>query len=122
MPSFVSDARDLATDAELGALRTLLASDPAAGDLIPGTGGFRKLRIGLSRQAKGKSSGARVVYLHQGDDVPIALVAIYAKGEKIDLSAAERVELKRLSMAYAEAFADQRASGSARRRRMPDRP
>lgn len=39
-----------------------LAEDPMAGDLIPGTGGVRKLRFATS--GRGKRGGARVIYYY----------------------------------------------------------
>lgn len=43
-------------------LQLFLALDPAAGDLIPGTGGCRKLRWADRRRGKGKRGGLRVIY------------------------------------------------------------
>ena len=61
-----------------------------AGDLVPGTGGFRKIRIAQRAVSRGKRGGARVYYL----DLPRAqvthLLAIYGKRQQIDISAAER--------------------------------
>jgi hypothetical protein len=41
-------------------LQTTLLIDPEAGDLIPGTGGIRKIRIAAN--GHGKRGGARVIY------------------------------------------------------------
>jgi len=41
-------------------LQAALASDPEAGPLIPGSGGLRKLRWGIS--GRGKRGGLRVIY------------------------------------------------------------
>jgi hypothetical protein len=51
----------------------------------------RKLRVAAS--GRGKRGGARVIYLFGGDDVPVFLLAVFAKNEKSDLSAAERNSL-----------------------------
>lgn len=61
---------------------------------MPDTGGLRKVRIG--RSGMGKRGGARVVYYFHDDDVPILLLAIYAKNEKSDLTAAEKKEFATL--------------------------
>ncbi|MFA7242397.1 MAG: hypothetical protein WC091_19970 [Sulfuricellaceae bacterium] len=45
---------------ERGAFAAFLAGNPDAGDVIPGTGGLRKVR--WSRAGSGKSSGVRVIY------------------------------------------------------------
>ena len=43
-----------------------------------------KLRIAAS--GRGKRGGARVVYLYGGVDVPVFLLAIFAKNEESNLS------------------------------------
>ncbi|HEY5063543.1 MAG TPA: type II toxin-antitoxin system RelE/ParE family toxin [Xanthobacteraceae bacterium] len=72
-----------------------VASDPLCGVVIPGTGGVRKLRVAAS--GRGKRGGARVIYVFGGDDVPLFLLAAFAKNEKSDLSKAERNDLARLT-------------------------
>ncbi len=70
-----------------------LARDPDAGVEIPGTGGARKLRF--AGRGKGKSGGYRVITFYAGRDIPVFLLNVFAKGDKIDLTAAERNELRR---------------------------
>jgi len=55
-------------------------------------GGARKLRV--AGRGKGKSGGYRVITFYSGKDVPAFLLAVYSKGEKGNLSNAERNELK----------------------------
>ena len=43
-PEFVATARRVLTDMEHKELIDFVASDPSAGELMPGTGGARKLR------------------------------------------------------------------------------
>lgn len=69
-----------------------LAYNPTAGDLIQGSGGVRKLRWGV--EGRGKRGGARVIYFYCNADLPLFLLAAYAKNVRSDLSAAERKELK----------------------------
>ncbi len=64
--------------------------EPTCGDLIPGNGGLRKVRIG--RGGSGKRGGARVVYFFHHAHMPIYLLALYAKNEKGDLSARDKRE------------------------------
>ena len=66
----------------------LIAYEPACGDLIPGTGGLRKVRVG--RGGSGKRGGARVIYYFYNAEFPALLVAIYAKNEKADVSAQDK--------------------------------
>jgi hypothetical protein len=72
----------------------LLEHNPSAGELIPGAGGARKLR--LAREGKGKSGGYRVITYFGGMPMPIYLIDIYAKNVKPDLSADERKQVKAL--------------------------
>jgi hypothetical protein len=82
------------TPGEQDAVIDLVAYEPACGDLIPGTGGLRKVRIG--RGGAGKRGGARVVYYFHDSDMPIYLLALYAKNEKGDLTPTEKKEFARL--------------------------
>jgi hypothetical protein len=61
----------------------------------PGGGSIRKVRIAFG--GRGKRGGARVIYLFGGDDIPVFLLAAFAKNEaafaeneKDDLTPAER--------------------------------
>lgn len=83
-------ADDLLTAEEQAAVVDLVAYEPTCGDLIPGTGGVRKVRVGRSGQ--GKRGSVRVVYYFYDADFPILLLALYAKNEKGDLTAAEKKE------------------------------
>jgi hypothetical protein len=66
----------------------VIAFEPTCGDLIPGTGGLRKMRVG--RGGSGKRGGARVIYYFYNEEFPVLLVAIYAKNEKADVSSQEK--------------------------------
>jgi hypothetical protein len=87
-------ANELLTREQQNALIDLVAYEPTCGDVMPGTGGLRKVRIG--RGGSGKRGGARVVYYFHDDKVPILLLAIYAKNEKADLTASEKKEFAAL--------------------------
>lgn len=83
-------AGELLDRAEQDAVIDLVAYEPTCGDVIPGTGGLRKVRIG--RGGSGKRGGARIVYYFHDPEMPIYLLALYAKNEKGDLSAREKKE------------------------------
>jgi hypothetical protein len=85
---------ELLTQVEQEAVVDLVAYEPTCGDLIPGTGGLRKVRVG--RGGIGKRGGARVVYYYHDDRLPIFLLALYAKNEKGDLTVAEKKEFAAL--------------------------
>lgn len=77
---------------ELNDIITFLALNPSAGAVIPGTGGARKLRF--RARGKGKSGGYRVITFFSGRDLPVFLVDIFAKGDKLNLSRQDQNNLK----------------------------
>lgn len=94
LPEFIKKAQALFNEAEARALISYLAQHPAAGDLMQGTGGLRKLR--WAREGRGKSGGARVIYYFHSERIPLYLLTVFGKGEKANLSLAERAELAEL--------------------------
>jgi hypothetical protein len=56
-----------------------LANHPDAGDVIPGSGGVRKIR--WSRAGMGKRGGVRVIYFARLTLGEIVLLTIYAKAK-----------------------------------------
>lgn len=105
-PDFIRDASDARlSEDEVTEIQNLIAADPTIGDLMPGTGGARKIRI--AGRGKGKRGGYRVVTYFGGDDIPVFLLALFSKGEKENLSKAERNELQKELAGLA---ADYRAS------------
>ena len=76
-------------DEEYRLLQLHLVADPQAGDVMPETGGFRKLRWADPRRGKGKRGGLRVVYYHFPADEQLWLLAIYDKDEAADLTRAQ---------------------------------
>jgi mRNA-degrading endonuclease RelE of RelBE toxin-antitoxin system len=66
-------------DEEYAAFQWDLALHPEKGDLIPGSGGLRKVRwLGKGR---GKSGGVRVIYYYKSRKGQIWLLTIYSKNE-----------------------------------------
>ena len=86
-PGFLADAERLFTDKEREAIVDRVAIDPRCGTVVPGGEGIRKVRVGFG--GRGKRGGARVIYIFGGDDVPVVLLAAFAKNEKDDLTRAE---------------------------------
>jgi hypothetical protein len=100
---FVKDAEDSGlSEDEVFDIVTQVSEDPSLGDLIPGTGGARKWRI--PAKGKGKRGGGRVVSYYAADDVPVFLLSVFAKGDRIDLTQAERNELKSILADIAEDY------------------
>jgi hypothetical protein len=94
MPEYVRRATKLLSQSERNDVIDYVAATPKAGDLIQGTGGVRKLR--WSRSGRGKSGGVRVIYYFHSEALPLYLLTVFGKGEKADLSQAERNELAKL--------------------------
>lgn len=93
-PSCLADAERLFSPEERRAIVDRLAADPTCGVVIPGSGGIRKVRFGFG--ARGKSGGARIIYLFSGASLPVFILAVFAKNEKANLSMAERNALARM--------------------------
>jgi hypothetical protein len=95
LPTFVSDWRRLKlNDDDLRALEAVLMTDPSGGPVMSGTGGLRKLRFAPPSWRKGKSGATRVGYVYFLMHETIALVVMYSKDEKDNLSASERQQVK----------------------------
>ena len=94
-PEFLSATRKLLNEEERVTLVDYLAHNPTAGDLIPATGGVRKLRWALA--GRGKRGGARVIYLYHNANLPLFLLTAYAKNVQEDISQAARNDFRRLT-------------------------
>lgn len=71
---------DYWTEEERGQFAAWLAEHPDAGDVVPGSGGVRKVR--WSRPGQGKRGGVRVIYYSQSGESLIWLLTIYAKSRQ----------------------------------------
>jgi hypothetical protein len=102
-PAFAADAKAAGLDeAEVRRVIDHLASRPDAGDVIPGTGGARKVRFG--GRGRGKSGGYRVITFYSGAGLPVFLLTVFGKGQKVDLTQAERNELRKELAGLAEDY------------------
>ncbi len=90
---------DYMSDEDFRRMQQTLMDDPLRGDLMPGTGGFRKLRWRDPTRGKGRRGGLRIIYYYLLSDDQVWLVTIYNKNEMIDLSAEEKRALKRMLQA-----------------------
>lgn len=70
-PLYLAEAERLFSALERAAIVDRLAADPACGVLIPGGGGIRKVRFGFG--GRGKSGGARIIYLFGGQGLSLHL-------------------------------------------------
>jgi hypothetical protein len=76
-PKFTELVQSHLNDEEYAALQWLLLERPDAGEIVPGSGGVRKIRWGL--RGKGKRGGIRVIYYWKTADDEIWLLTLYAK-------------------------------------------
>jgi hypothetical protein len=65
------------SDDEYAALQQTLVANPEAGDVIPGSGGVRKVRWGVA--GRGKRGGVRVIYYLRSSPGEIWMLTVYAK-------------------------------------------
>jgi hypothetical protein len=86
--AFARAAAKIWSEEELAALVDHVAHNPEAGDVIPGTGGVRKMRWG--RSGSGKRGGARVIYFYYCPDCPLYLLLAYGKAQATDLTQDEK--------------------------------
>jgi len=82
LPTFASVRDKYLDDEEFADLQTFLIEQPEAGDVIPGSGGCRKLR--WSTAGRGKRGGIRVIYFLRLVGGEIVLVTLYAKERAFD--------------------------------------
>jgi hypothetical protein len=83
-PVFTRQIKALVEDEEYRLLQLRLVANPDAGDLIPRSGGLRKIRVGVA--GRGKRGGARVIYYWVTARSQIYLLLAYAKNAQEDLS------------------------------------
>jgi hypothetical protein len=103
---FTERVQQLRAEPQVWALQDLLCQDPEKGHVIQGTGGFRKIRMGLP--GRGKRGGCRIIYLHVKSVSRIYFIYLYPKNEEVDLSANKKKALKQIAHAiYEEVKKDQ---------------
>jgi hypothetical protein len=71
-------AEGIWTEDEKNEFITWIAANPIAGDVIPGTGGCRKVRWASS--SRGKRGGARIIYFNAADQT-LWLLIVYTKAK-----------------------------------------
>lgn len=84
-PLFARQWPDYWTSEEYDAFSRFLAEHPEAGDVVPGSGGCRKIRWG--RDGGGKRSGVRVIYVAKLNAGVLIALIIYGKGATANIPA-----------------------------------
>jgi len=105
---FLRQGEGIWDDGERQALVDFIARNPESGDIIPGTGGVRKVR--WSRAGSGKRGGARVVYFYHHADAPIYLLLAYAKAKREDMTPDEKKAVAALATILKEQHPSERRS------------
>jgi hypothetical protein len=90
-PVFTRTIRRVMTGEEYRQLQSALVVRPEIGDVLPGSGGLRKLRWKIS--GRGKRGGARVIYYWAVRFNEIYMLLAYVKAEQEDLT---QIQLKLL--------------------------
>jgi mRNA-degrading endonuclease RelE of RelBE toxin-antitoxin system len=103
LPAFERHRAEYLDEMEYAAFQTFLMEQPDAGDVVPDSGGLRKLRFGDLRRQKGKRGGLRIIYYWWKPGSQFWLFTIYGKGEMADLTTTQRRLLKSLLKAELEA-------------------
>jgi hypothetical protein len=99
-PAFVATAKGVLGAEQIRSLEVLVATNPEAGVVIPGTDGVRKLRIALS--GRGKSGGARIIYYAHIPRERIYLFFVYAKNARENLTEDQKRVARRAVQAIQE--------------------
>jgi hypothetical protein len=79
-------------DDDLSVLQKAIANDPQGFPVIQGTGGIRKIRVTLN--GRGKSGGARVLYVDFVVRGIVGLLSAYPKSEKENIEESEKKILR----------------------------
>jgi hypothetical protein len=72
------------TEEDRDAALDILQRNPKAGDIMPDTGGCRKVRV--PRAGGGKSGGYRVITYYTDMDSPVILLTVISKGKQANLT------------------------------------
>ena len=84
-PIFTKLWPDYWSEDERGEFSAWLAKNPDAGDVVPASGGIRKIR--WAKKGQGKRSGVRVIYYCELAKGLIWLLTIYVKPRKENIPA-----------------------------------
>lgn len=91
---FTATVSHYLTDDEYRQLQLEMQANPHAGDVMPRTGGFRKIRWPDVRRGKGKRGGLRIIYYWLLECGQFWMFAIYDKGELENLTPHQENMLK----------------------------
>ncbi|MFZ5670460.1 MAG: type II toxin-antitoxin system RelE/ParE family toxin [Pseudomonadota bacterium] len=94
-PAYLAAAADAGmTEAERESAILTVSANPLAGEVIVGAGGCRKVR--LAGKGNGKSGGYRLITFYRSKN-GVFLLTVFSKGDRANLTKAERNDLKSLT-------------------------
>ena len=82
------------TEEERGEFAAYIAESPDAGDVVPESGGIRKIR--WRRAGSGKSGGIRVIYFTRIAEEEVVLLTLYAKAKTDNITGTKLKEIRRV--------------------------
>ena len=91
-PIYAKKVGEILSDDERDAVAAFIAGKPAAGNVMVGGGGIRKLR--WPGRGRGKRGGARVIYYNRLAQGEIWLLTIFTKSERESIPAHELRAIK----------------------------
>lgn len=91
-PYFARLAKKALPEGALDAVVAELRANPRKGDVIRGTGGARKIHVSLP--GRGKSGGARIIYVYVEVYGVIFFLLVYTKSQQADLTEMQRKTLR----------------------------
>ncbi|TAN49712.1 MAG: addiction module toxin RelE [Rhodospirillales bacterium] len=100
--AFADQAKRCMSDEERHQAIDMIATDPECGVRLASGHGLRKVRFGIG--GRGKRGGVRIVYYYQYRDLPVFLLAVFAKNEKADLSPKELADLAKAAQILARSY------------------
>jgi hypothetical protein len=115
LKTFEKDAAEAGlSEDELKDIESAIAADPELGEVMQGTGGCRKARFAKKGTGKstGKSGGYRVITWFGGEDIPVFLFNVFAKGDKVNLTKAECNELQKITATIGEKYRESVRKGA----------
>jgi len=91
---FLKKSKQIMAQGEKDDLIDTIARNPKAGEVIPKTGGVRKLRV--AKEGQGKSGSFRSIYYYYDHNNPVFLFTVFGKNEKANLTDAEKNALYKI--------------------------
>lgn len=102
-PTYLARAKaEGLTEEEMKFAVDFISANPAAGDMIVGSGGCRKIRV--PGKGRGKSGGYRIVTLFGGGHMPVFMLTVLSKGSRANFSTAEVSAMRKVAKQVVDAY------------------